>query len=638
MTALSFVCVARDAGRAVWDLYTDLAQVCETGDQVIWIDDSGPNSETGRWLNRFAAMQAWPQDVARQTVVAGTRGLGDAGIAINLGLRLATSDVVLVLDGRTRLYPAGIAAARAASAQADVVICPWDTQEARAPRLTNIMFRRALLADGPALRCDEAVAGWSDLNLVEGVLARAARTAEVSLPLGTRTPHAPDAMGLFEATTRLCTHRPQAAPWIMAHLPGWLRGAGSGAVTGALEHAAVWVANLHDLPAGEGAGFALAAALQCGDAARARTYMRQMCLPATQPCAPPCVGSAPMRIWLNGPHTRRTPFAYPALAALWADRIEICDTPQKADLAVWAHPLDLLDLTKETAESLEQSRIPAALISEEPFWDSIFSPDPLADKVTLRAAHLGGLTLHQTNHHRSPIFDFTAIPYFLLTDPRFIETYRRLFARNAARSVETWIEDFTRRQGRTVFMAERRPETFHDIALPQGDLLGLCAWRTRLAETYATGTVERIGSSWQGGPTRFDMPDWHQDKITRLDGRAGVISALENTHQPTYISEKLFDAFACGARPLYLASLGHRVHDLGLPDAAWINLWGMDSAAAALAIDAAPPFPEIAAQYVQAQSTLAALFCDEATVARERTRLTRAVTGEVARLIDLGPA
>jgi hypothetical protein len=345
-----------------------------------------------------------------------------------------------------------------------------------------------------------------------------------------------------------------------------------------------------------------------------------------------------MRVWLGGPHSKRTPFAYPALAPLWEGRIEVCETLEQADLAVWAHPLDLLDLSKETVKSLDQSLIPAALISEEPFWDSIFSPDPLAPVVTLRAAHLGGLALHQVNHHRSPIFDFAAIPYFLMTDAGFIEAYRRLFARNAALSARAWTASLAHRPTRAVFMAERRPEAFHDIALPAGDLLGLCAWRTRLAADYTTGMVARLGASWQGGATRFDLADWHADKITRLDGQAELVSALENTHQPAYVSEKLFDAFACGARPLYLASPGHRVHDLGLPEAAWINLWGMDSTAAAIAIDAAPPFAEVAVEYAQAQSHLAALFHDEGTLERERARLGAAVTGEVARLIDLGRA
>ncbi len=40
---------------------------------------------------------------------------------------------------------------------------------------------------------------------------------------------------------------------------------------------------------------------------------------------------------------------------------------------------------------------PLVLMSEEPFWDSLRSPDPLAWRITVPAAHLGARGLHQVN-------------------------------------------------------------------------------------------------------------------------------------------------------------------------------------------------------------------------------------------------
>lgn len=651
MTTLSFVCIARDAGRAVWDLCHDLAGLVRPGDEVIWIDDTGTPDGAAVWLGRFHAMVGWPPGVRVETVITGTRGAGDAGIAINLGLGMAGGDAVLVLPGRARLNSDAVARARDRLYDSDVVACAWTCADPDHPadtrvlggaaRLSGLMFRRDRVTGNAQPFCDEGRTDWGELRLIWTLDRHTGPADPDALAIGRMPPWPTDAGALFAAAADLTAQQPAAAPWIMQNMSDWLCGSGHGAVSAVLDEATPWATGIAPVRTPDSPrtapGAAMIAAVQACDPDTARRMARQLCRRPALP-APARTGAAPIRLWLEGVHTRRTPFAYAALAPLWADSIAICDDPAAADLIVLAHPVDLLGLRADTARVLEGNRVPTALISEEPFWDSLFSPAPLASRVTLRAAHLGGLPAHQINHHMSPIFDFARIPYILLTEPGFIARYRLQFARNAARSAADWQDALANRSGRAVFMAERRPESFHDIALPHGDLLGLCAWRTRLAETYRTGVVDRLGASWHGGPTRFDLPDWHADKITSLDGRAELISALENTHQPTYISEKLFDAFACGARPLYLASPGHRVHDLGLPPASWINLWGLDSTDAPRAIDSAPAFVEVAADYALAQQALATLFHDDALLDQERTRLGAAVQAEVARVMDLGPA
>ena len=342
--------------------------------------------------------------------------------------------------------------------------------------------------------------------------------------------------------------------------------------------------------------------------------------------APARVGAARIALHLVGRHAVRCPFAYPALAGLHQDWTRFEDDPARADLIVAAHPLDLWDIEPVWAERAYAR--PKALISEEPFWDSLFSPDPTAETVLLPAAHWGEARLAQLNHHRSALFDFDRIPYFLFTDAGLIPRLAALFARNARHGTADWRRAFATRPQRLVFMAERRDERFHDLALREAGLVGLSAWRSRVALAAGEAAV-RLGASWQGGASRFELADWHADKLARLDGQTVTLSALENTTQPTYLSEKLFDAFAVGARPLYSAPPGHGAFRLGLPAASWLNAHGLTEAETAARALAAPPRGFFAA-YAEAQRHLAALLADRALLAAERQRMAAALRAETA--------
>lgn len=624
MNSLAFVILARDSGIGLHALVQDIRAVARPGDQVLIVDDGDDGGETARWAGRAMAMTGLGAGVAVSRIVTGTRAPGDAGLAANLARDRIAADLVLFLPGAARLVPAGVDAARALATQtgALLVLCRWAMRDADsaqalplpadpqpAPHLSALLMARSLLDRLP--RHAEGQPGGSNLPVIRAAAALAAaegRLERADDPLGTLPPWADAPADWLHGGVQALPD-PADRAWLAAHSPWRIRGAGHGAAC------------------------ALAPALETLGLPSDRAALRKAAAPHP---APPRIGSALLQVARIGRHARRMPLSYPDLAPLWQDRVALTDDAACADLVLLAHPVDLMDLTRPEAAALD--RRTCALFSEEPFWDTLFSPDPLARRVVLRAAHLGGLAVHQVNHHRSAVFDFDRIPYFLLTEHRYAESYARLFSRNAALSAQDWLAAFANRPMQAAFMAERRPEAFHDLRLPGGDVTGLCAWRTRLAEAYRTGRVERLGASWHGGPTRFDLPDWHGDKIERLDGQTRFLSAVENTHQPAYLSEKLFDAFACGARPLYVASPWHRVHDLGLPAEAWVNLWGLDSAAAPVVIDAAAWDGGFAAAYAAAQASLAALFTDPAILAAERARLGAAVWDELIRLEGLGPA
>lgn len=315
-----------------------------------------------------------------------------------------------------------------------------------------------------------------------------------------------------------------------------------------------------------------------------------------------------IKVFKTGRHSHRTPLSYPALWPLFEGKIELVDRPSLADIYVLAHVLDIQDAPFEVIEDWRARKRPVVLLSEEPFWDTIWGGRPL-DPVIYVETDWGPLPVHQINHCTSDIYKFQHIPYYLLTNHRFANAYRHRFARNAARTVQDWQEDFARRPVDVAFMFERRAERHHWVEWPEADLTGLCSWRTDLAEACTIGVVERLGQSWQGGQSRFELTtDWHMDKLTRLDGRTRLMGALENTHHPDYISEKFFDAFACGAVPIYWASPGHRIHELGLPEGSWVNLWGMTPDEGAVRIADALRSSETAVTMPSAMATLKQLF------------------------------
>lgn len=342
-----------------------------------------------------------------------------------------------------------------------------------------------------------------------------------------------------------------------------------------------------------------------------------------------------IRIFKTGRHAHRTPLSYAALWPLFEHDVRFVDRPEQADLHVFAHVLDIEHAPREMIEDWRHRRVPVVLLSEEPFWDTIWGGHPLDPLIYVDTA-FGALPVHQINHHTGrDIYRFAHLPYYLLTHHRFANTYAYRFARNAAISAADWEAALKARSFDLAFMFERRPEPYHAVCWAEGGIIGLCSWRTELAEACPDAGVLRLGQSWQGGRTRFELAtDWHLDKMVRLDGRTRLMGALENTHQPDYITEKLFDAFACGAVPLYYASPDHRIHDLGLPPESWINLYGLSPQAAAerlATLSACPVSPEA---WHAAQAVLAQRFGDSGLWVEERERFGAAVLDRLRAILD----
>ena len=337
-----------------------------------------------------------------------------------------------------------------------------------------------------------------------------------------------------------------------------------------------------------------------------------------------------IRIHPFGDYAHRQPLAYPAIRAACAGRIEVVDDIARAEIVTVSHTKDL-DRHAEVLKARIGPDQRLVLLSEEPFWDTVWDPDPLAREGT-RETSRGPLRFTRLTHLTSDIYRFDRIPYFLLTDPAYARRYAGLFARNAARGAERWRALWAAAPWQAGFMAEARDDPKYDRGFPQAGVAGLSSRRTRIARACGKRSL-RLGHGWQPGPRRQALRDWHLDKLVRLDGQCRLFSAIENTLHPDYVTEKPFDALAMGAVPLVEAGLGHRLHAL-FPEGGLLDLKGLPPAEAAAAIDDWDPATADPAPYMAAQRRMAALFADPAILRAEYDRLAQALEAALAGVCD----
>ncbi len=162
----------------------------------------------------------------------------------------------------------------------------------------------------------------------------------------------------------------------------------------------------------------------------------------------------------------------------------------------------------------------------------------------------------------------------------------------------------------TVFMAERRPEAFHDMALPAGDILGLCAWRTRLAEALRTadpGGTRTFGVSWARGCGGKPCPTGTRTSSTA--GWPGACSLGGREHAPAHLSVgKAVRCFRAGGTAPLCRKPRPPAARPGPARGRWVNLHGQTSQEAAVTVGALSCDASFLAAYAQAQGVLARLW------------------------------
>ncbi|MBL4919359.1 exostosin domain-containing protein [Szabonella alba] len=388
--------------------------------------------------------------------------------------------------------------------------------------------------------------------------------------------------------------------------------------------------------AGSGTGSAPLAAHYDAVLAHARRKVPAAVADTPVPAIPALQRGAVPKICLFGKHANRTPLSYAPIRRLIGDRLQEVDNPAAADLVIAGFNIDLRDAIETLHPLLGAGpgpKVPPkfAVISEEPLWDITWS-GPFtgsAGRISARGLEIPYAFL---GHETSAVYDFRRIPYFVLTANSYAIRYASLMARFATLSPAALVERWNRAPVRAAFFAEyRKGETFAR-SWPERDVAGLSSYRTEVAEAMTGRGVLRMGKGWGEAGPRQALPDWHLDKLAHLDGRTRMLAAFENVHQRHYISEKIFDAFAIGAVPVYWAGPQHRIFDL-VPAGALLNCHGFGSPAAATQIAEFTPDTAFAEAWLATCSRLAALFGDRQVIQEERRRVSDALLQAVEALV-----
>ncbi len=348
-----------------------------------------------------------------------------------------------------------------------------------------------------------------------------------------------------------------------------------------------------------------------------------------------------IRVVLVGDFWNRQPLAYAPVRDRLSGKVDFVDDPADAHLALFSHAQDLANHAKAlTLMVAAHPHLRPVLLSEEPFWDTCWAADPFTKYQHWTESPVP-FSYTVLNHATSDIYDTKAIPYFLLTDPRYIARYRPLFDRNAGFTANDWLAHWRKATWDAAFMAERRDEARHAPAFAAKEVWGLGTLRGRITLNCKGAKVLRSGRGWDVDTRRNELADWHGEKLGKLDLKCRYVSAMENTHQVNYVTEKIFDAFAVGGVPLYIATRSHAVTRY-VGEGSWVNL---DAHLPRKDAARVPPFdagtavtPDLAKAYVRTQNHLAQLFANPALISDELDRLGARLLATFHHLASPDPA
>lgn len=110
---VSFIVTTYNIGRYIGRCLESVAAVAQADDEIIIVDD-GSSDATKNIVRDFCFGAKRPKDITMNPVLLGENTMGGVGIAGNIGLGLATGDVVFFVDGDDWLDVDGFVQARKA--------------------------------------------------------------------------------------------------------------------------------------------------------------------------------------------------------------------------------------------------------------------------------------------------------------------------------------------------------------------------------------------------------------------------------------------------------------------------------------------------------------------------------------------
>ena len=346
----------------------------------------------------------------------------------------------------------------------------------------------------------------------------------------------------------------------------------------------------------------------------------------------PETGKPKRRYSVVGSHANRMPLAYAAYQTYFAKNLTHAANFADADVILISYIKDLEQFDAAQLQLVQDGKKTVVVLSEEPFWDVNWGGN-FTHTHDVAALPDGSIGYCNINHLTSDVFNFDRLPYFITTEDHYFVRYCQLFQRNTVMTPAQWAAKWRDAEIDCALIAEKRLGEKFDLSFAQLDIFGLCRLRSLLAQHYFGSSNSLVaGMGWSKAPKRQRLPDWHLDKLALLDGRCRLVSALENTHVNNYLTEKLFDAFAVGAIPIYYAGPEHRVWDLVEPGS-FINLYGLSAQQAIAHIAAFTVTDDFIRAYCATQQRLAALFRQPELLHQERSRVAAEVVRALKRVL-----
>jgi hypothetical protein len=333
------------------------------------------------------------------------------------------------------------------------------------------------------------------------------------------------------------------------------------------------------------------------------------------------------KIFLLGRHSHRTPLSYPVYRKLFSNYLSYVSNIEDADFIVLGFVIDIKDHLNEILSSLAKHPHQTVIVlSEEPLWDTVYSGD-YTRKINTYNVDGVEVPFIFLNHVTTNIYDFEKIPYFITTNDDYFIRYSLMFNRNSNLSAGELIKTWSNAIYRYAFYAEKRTGKWHLVENKKLDVYGLCLFRSELTEAINHPGTIKVGKGWENGIIRQELPDWHLDKIVRLDRKTYILSALENTHHPHYITEKILDAFAVRGIPLYFFSDNNRLGEL-INTNSVINLFGLGIKDALKTIEEFVVSDTFINNYRDSLHQLSALFSSIHPIISERNQIIDMVLQE----------
>jgi hypothetical protein len=326
---------------------------------------------------------------------------------------------------------------------------------------------------------------------------------------------------------------------------------------------------------------------------------------------------AKLSLCLFGKHSKRTPFAYREYRSIFEQKFHYTNDPFEADIILTGFVKDFND-DKELIHQIKTKNPSSKLvvISEEPLWDTIWTANFTHKTVQLVFSDQSYI-IHQFNHYNSSAFEFSKYPYYLTTNNRFFTRYCCIFQAISKYAEKDILAIWHSAPFQTSFIAEKRLSDNYSKSHPEHNTWGLSKYRTDVALNFAEVDNLIEGKGWQSNQARQNLSDWHLDKLAKLSKASRCISAIENTYYKTYITEKLFDAYACLGVPFYVAGAEHRIRTI-VKYESWLNLYKLSSKEAFDQIICFSPSSTFMPEYIQELKNLAAYFSDTRAYIEER--------------------